>query len=506
MNELTFIDDAFKDVESAEKFAEMIAMGGNLPKHCYHTQKGEPDYSKPNTGMILLIISWGMSLDLSWTQALQQVIPIDDHMTIKGDLAKALIFSRGTVELWEEKAEGKMSANSFKYSITASNGKTSITRSFSIWEAKQKGLYPSSSQLNGQHKAKWLQSPWFKYPERMCMYRALGFIARDLWPHVLNGLIFFEEVSDYPDMKKIIVQREDGDLTIENSSGKKERSDNVTHHAVEKIDQNEKKATENHFSDSSKEDEKDEKHGELEDKAPTEADEKNDDLGPNVFTHSETWERYTEDQLQAMGSEVELVANKLGIMDVIRNIDGRNTNKKIRTAIMYFQADKDGFYATYGVPAESPGPTESEDVPVTEPDQGDSEMPPEEQQEDESEQQGIPTIGGEDDEDNDVTEDITPPDDTGEKEVYNKDWEIKIPGRDEEGGEERKFETLSVIYRTMTNRGVNDDKYKVLATDIYTPGEKPEPFIKSYPDMETFCMKATPVEINFFISTVESVN
>ena len=65
-----FLDDAFKDVLSIEKFAGLIGLGGNLPDHFYmKDDKGNPPYSDPNIGMIILVISWGEKLEIPFTVA-----------------------------------------------------------------------------------------------------------------------------------------------------------------------------------------------------------------------------------------------------------------------------------------------------------------------------------------------------------------------------------------------------------------------------------------------------
>ncbi len=472
-NQPTFLEDAFKDVVSMEKFAGLIAEGGNLQDHFYMKHEGgAPDYTSPNIGMILLVISWGMKLDIPFTVALQQIIPIDQKMCIRGDLAKALIMDRVKDYSWIEEAEGSVEDGSFKYIIRASRGDLDLTRSFSIWDAKQKGLIPSDSKLNGPHKAQWLQSPWHNYKERMCMYRALGFMARDMFPDVMQGLILQEEVWDYPDMNKVIVDTEGGDVELNNKSGKEQRTESLTQHAVEKIDKN-------GSSDL------------LQEKTNVnEEGKKVETTAPEAKKPFPIKYRHTEAELMDMKDKVIRVAEILGIMDEIKGQEGKNTNKKVRQAILTF-------YSMHPEEGKEPTPEERknmEDIRDT-PGEIPEDLKPQ------------PMTTGE------ATEaGFTPPDENipvvGEPDGYESKnaWELMIPDLEDDG--ERDFPEMSVIFREMGNRGITDEKYMEVAAKIHvSAGAAEDVFLLfRYPDKEQFCSKATIVEINYFIDQFDGLS
>jgi hypothetical protein len=76
--------------------------------------------------------------------------------------------------------------------VPAVFGKLIVT--FCADDAKRMGLWVS--EANADKHEYFKKSPWFKTPARMCMYRALGFISRDLFPDILNGMYLAEEAAD----------------------------------------------------------------------------------------------------------------------------------------------------------------------------------------------------------------------------------------------------------------------------------------------------------------------
>ena len=75
------------------------------------------------------------------------------------------------------------------------NGLT-LSRSFSINDAKRAGLWITEQQVNGTDGWKYKSSPWWKHQKRMLYYRPLGYLARDLFGDVLNEMYITEEAVD----------------------------------------------------------------------------------------------------------------------------------------------------------------------------------------------------------------------------------------------------------------------------------------------------------------------
>jgi hypothetical protein len=490
-----FLQDAFKDVESMEKFALLIASGGNLQDHFYQIENGRPDYEKPNIGMIILVISWGEKLKIPFTTALQQIIPMDGKMTIKGDLAKALIFDRGDYEDWKEELTGTMEGSDLEYSITCTSEDITLTRSFSIIDARQKGLYPSDAKLKGAHKASWLQSPWVNYPDRMLMYRALGFIARDLFPDVMQGLILQEEVRDYPDMGKIVVELPDGsDLELKHRTGKEARSESITQHAVAEIDEKDN-------SDPLQQ-------GEDVKPAPSKAAPApvpNDGIPREVYPHAY---RHTEEELKKMqAGPLQGIVNVMGLTERIKAAPGQNTNKKIRTIILEYYAESDRLGGEEPTPKGQGADPETAEVPTPEPakepETPAGETPPPEEpiepnadfenqgaatEEPPPEEKDIPVVG--------LPEGV---------ETANA-WKFECSDLMEDG--ERQFNKLSELFKAMTAHKIGDDNYAKVAERIPLDPESEtgETMLSKFPDKESFCLRASIVEINTFINTFDGLS
>jgi len=214
-----FYDTALESLEQAKEYAQLLLDSKLVPTHFYEKKMQDgrtvPDYSKGNVGAVLMTIQHGLELKFSITQALQQVVPINGLMTVKGDGCKSLIFSSGKCDKWGEKVEGSIEGGDYKvtiYSKRKDNG-NEITRSFDLFQAKRAGLYYSDNDLKSLHEKRrnaYKYSPWYKYPERMVMYRVIGFMARDLYPDILQGTVTYEEAIDYPEEGKITVIEREG--------------------------------------------------------------------------------------------------------------------------------------------------------------------------------------------------------------------------------------------------------------------------------------------------------
>lgn len=210
-----FVQKALESMESAKEYAKLIGESELAPNHFYHTKKEDgknvPDFTKPKIASILMVLQHGSELGLSTTQSLQEIIPTNGMLSIKGDGAKALIMSSGICESWEEKETGSIQDDTYKVTITSRRkGGNTITRSFSVEDAKRAGLWVTEDKLKRNDAWKFKLSPWYKYPKRMIMYRAIGFISRDLYSDVLKGMVTYEEAMDYKKDEEIILTGTDG--------------------------------------------------------------------------------------------------------------------------------------------------------------------------------------------------------------------------------------------------------------------------------------------------------
>jgi len=191
-NQLGFVADALSNLQNAKAYADGLVASKILPKHYY----GEGMVPKPGASeAVLLVVQAGKEVGMSILNAIQQIVPVNNTLTIKGDGAKALIMASKLCSKWKEEEVG--TGDDWGIKITAQRKDTGEEKisTFTISDAKRAGLWITDEQAAKTEKLKY--SPWYKYGKRMLRYRSLGFICRDLFPDVLQGIYVFEEVEDY---------------------------------------------------------------------------------------------------------------------------------------------------------------------------------------------------------------------------------------------------------------------------------------------------------------------
>jgi hypothetical protein len=241
-NAPAFLEDSFQTLEKALNYANLLLESKLVPDHFY--EKGndnKPDYTKGKPGALLMVMQHGMELGFTPTQSLQQVVPINGLLTVKGDGCKSKILHSGFCELWKEEETGSIEKEDYSIKITSKRKDTGeqISRIFSVDLAKRAGLWITKERLSGQNGYKWKLSAWYKFPDRMIRYRALGFIARDLYPDVLQGSYMFEEVRDNPDEMSTTITTSDGNiiqLPESKTEHLKQISDNKSSSIVEDLE------------------------------------------------------------------------------------------------------------------------------------------------------------------------------------------------------------------------------------------------------------------------------
>lgn len=200
-NTPSFLADATSSLEKMEAYANMLIKSGLVPKHFYeldqyrNPQKDAQGNFKGNTAAVIMTIQHGLELGMSITQSLQQIVPVNGLMSLRGDAAKALIMRSNLCKEWKEEEVGTHGTDSFGIKITSvrTDGQT-ISRTFTVQDAKRAGLWIDDAAVAKNDKLR--HSPWHKYQSRMLRYRALGFISRDLYGDVLQNMYTEDEARD----------------------------------------------------------------------------------------------------------------------------------------------------------------------------------------------------------------------------------------------------------------------------------------------------------------------
>lgn len=365
---MPIIENAFASIEAMEALCTKILESKLAPDHFYPKIPGtnDRDYTKGNVSACMIVLMQGRQLNLPALTSLQQIIPVNGLLSVKGDAAKSMILGSGKVKpgSWTEVETGSIADEDFVVTFTATridSGET-LSRSFSVEKAKKAGLWVTAEQLRAQDGWKWKKSAWYKYPERMVKYRALGFLARDLFPDVMNGIYTTEEATDIPVDQSITLETKDGvKIAIPDTDFNKDRSKNLTERASDKID---KKFRDYPLTHSEAFEVKPDEikievkpagaanlPGEMAVSGTVNIDANNDSVSVQVSQKEhegeerETTEHsdpdlYTEEELKLMAAEklLEICEAVDEMRDAVEAIPGKNTNKKLRDIILTYQA------------------------------------------------------------------------------------------------------------------------------------------------------------------------
>ncbi len=132
-----------------------------------------------------LALQTGAELGLSPMQSLQSVIVINGHVGVSGDAMLAIIRASGEMTLYEQSYEGEGDTRTAVVRVQRRGEARASEQRFSASDAKRARLWGKPG-------------PWTEYPDRMLMYRARGFILRDMFGDLLRGFKSDEELRDYP--------------------------------------------------------------------------------------------------------------------------------------------------------------------------------------------------------------------------------------------------------------------------------------------------------------------
>jgi hypothetical protein len=479
-NNLPLVNEAMESLEKMKEFCQFILDSRLVPDFFYAKIPGtnDRDYTKGNVPALMMVGIHGSQLGMPFMTAIQQIVPVNGLLSIKGDGAKSLILNSGKVEpgTWKEEETGSLEAGTYMVTISAqrSDSKEKLSRSFSVTQAKKAGLWVTDEMIKSQDGWKHKKSAWYKFPDRMIKYRALGFLARDLFPDVMAGCYTEEEARDIPVDTTTSIDTPSGQpIIIPDRQFNQERSQNLTTKASQIIDKKN--------GDKPGVQEATIVQGVGDAMAGTNqrvVDER--DIAPtppaqNQEGREDLHSGYTEEEMKEMKAEVlqEICENIELTRKAMNLFSGKNTNKKLREIILSYQN---------GTLADVVSKYEASMGPVTQ-QQQQHEAPPEQEPQDD---QGLPPMEpietGEQDED--------PQQDMGAGGMsvntgFYDQIEIRIPDLPEEG--QREFSEAAKLYGALNTLKppITDKRYLEIAGNI--PGA-----LTRFGDKEALCKKAHP--------------
>ena len=491
------IQNAMESLDGMREFAKVILNSGIAPHYLYEKKPdGKIDFTKGNVEKLMGVFIKGDQLKMHPLTAMQEVVPVNGLLSIKGDGAKSLILQSGKIKkgTWNEKSEGDIETGTYKVTITATREDTgeTLSRSFSVAQAKRAGLWITQEMLQKNDGWKKKQSAWYKFPERMMKYRALGFLARDLFSDVLSGTYTLEEAQDYiDDVSTEIVTEGGATVVIPDKQFADDRSKRITGTASEKID----KA--NAFVAPPADNEP----PPWEQQKPSEEKEL-----PAVF-------HWTEAALaEAKAKDLEFACMSVDTTrDALTILPGKNTNKKLRIIIMAYMAGEliplvNKHRRTEGPVEPTPAPpeaekkegaerdisrqypaTKEESYPATPPVGPDDGLEAIEESEQEEE---IPANTKFDNQDEPPVETPSQEEDGSIPEDTNK-FDIEVPELSENN--DRPFEVLSQLYFAMQEKQILNQQFDEANAKLLKG---------KYKNMEEFCKLAPVSEINLLLNSI----
>lgn len=141
---------------------------------------------------VCIAIMAGTEAGLTPTQAMQNVMVVNNRPTIWGDAAIGLVWASGKMESHSECIEGDGDKRAGVCTVKRKGDEKPHTVRFSVDDAIKARLWKKDG-------------PWSQYPDRMLKLRARAFAIRDKFADVLKGLGVREEVEDIPYTPRQIV-------------------------------------------------------------------------------------------------------------------------------------------------------------------------------------------------------------------------------------------------------------------------------------------------------------
>lgn len=160
------------NIMEAEQLAERLAKSTIIPRNFQN---------KPND--IYVAMMWSRNLGLPIVQGLQSIAVINGTPSVWGDAQLGICLASGLLESMKETIIGQGDQMTAHCVVTRKGQAEPFSWSFSVFEAKQAGLWGK-------------QGPWRQYPKRMLALRARSVALRNAFADLLKGLITAEELRD----------------------------------------------------------------------------------------------------------------------------------------------------------------------------------------------------------------------------------------------------------------------------------------------------------------------
>ncbi|MDD5304010.1 MAG: hypothetical protein PHS14_12995 [Elusimicrobia bacterium] len=162
-----------RSLEDLLRFARMCVAGGAAPKGM-------------TEGAAALAIQAGLERGLGPLGGLQNAVVINGVLSWRGQGAAALIQNSGVCRPGTLRFGYEGEADQMRgYAVAHRLGYAQPDRrEFTVADARRGGLWGK-------------EGPWKAYPHRMLAWRALGLLARDVFPDVLGGFPLAEEAEDF---------------------------------------------------------------------------------------------------------------------------------------------------------------------------------------------------------------------------------------------------------------------------------------------------------------------
>ncbi len=156
-----------------------------------------------------IAMRWALALSIDPFLGLRDIFVIDNIPSLRTEAALALALSSGFVEYQEQYFEGKAYEDNYTavFKVKVKGQKEHISK-FSVKQAKLAMLWGKRTKNN---KA----TAWITYPDRMLMYRAIGFGLRDQVPQVLRGARLYEEIIDYSQYEVVEDNSTNGEVKVQ---------------------------------------------------------------------------------------------------------------------------------------------------------------------------------------------------------------------------------------------------------------------------------------------------
>lgn len=219
--------ETFEDVQ---RIAAMAVKSELFKK----AKREEPDDT--TIARCALAIMTGLDVGLSPAQSIQSIAVINGRCLVYGDAVPGILWAHG-FDIEQTIADEKNDWTA-TCTITRPNGKQ-IARSFSKAQAVKARLWDERETVKKKWNDKWEEkpndSPWFRFPDRMLGWRALGFAKSDGASDVMRGLDIREN-ADESQMIDVTPQRASVPLAVPDDISDEPAADHPVSEAEDRQD------------------------------------------------------------------------------------------------------------------------------------------------------------------------------------------------------------------------------------------------------------------------------